>query len=367
MKDEDLLPLLALQATSGIGDVLAKRLLTNCGSAAAVFTEKDSALRAIEGIGNHILTSIKNVNNFTKAERELHFIRTQKINTLYFKDDAYPERLKHCFDAPVLLFSSGNWSLENKKVISIVGTRQITPQGIDFCHKLMHDLVAFDPVIVSGFAYGVDITAHLAAIQNNLQTIGVLAHGLNQTYPKVHKKYVAKVEDNGGFLTDFWSSSNPDRENFLKRNRIVAGISEATIVIESAEKGGSMVTAHIANEYNRDVFAVPGRPTDMYSQGCNRLIKTNKAHLLTDVADLVYMLNWDVENKTKKTAQKQLFVQLEPEEQKIFDYITKNGKTLLDVIAIDCEIPTYKLSSLLLTMELKDVIRPLPGKLFEVV
>ncbi len=175
------------------------------------------------------------------------------------------------------------------------------------------------------------------------------------------------MNENGGFLTDFWSSSDPIRENFIKRNRIVAGISEATIVIESAEKGGSMITAHMANDYNRDVFAVPGRPTDVYSQGCNKLIKLNKAHLITDVADLLYVLNWDLNLENQKTVQKQLFVDLDATEQKVYDYLFKNGKTLMDLISLDCEIPIFKLSSLLLTMELKGVIRPLPGKLFEAV
>ncbi len=231
---------------------------------------------------------------------------------------------------------------------------------------MIADLAPLNPIIVSGFAYGVDIVAHQAAMENNLQTIGVVAHGLNQIYPSVHKKYVAKMEENGGFMTEFWSSSNPDKENFVRRNRIVAGISEATIVIESAEKGGSLITANMANDYNRDVFAVPGRTTDKYSQGCNNLIKTQKANLLTSAADIVYMLNWDLETKTKPV-QKQMFVTLENEEQKVYDYLQTNGKELMDTIALDCDFPIFKISSLLLNMELKGVIRPLPGKLFEVI
>jgi DNA processing protein len=178
---------------------------------------------------------------------------------------------------------------------------------------------------------------------------------------------MAKMEENGGFLTEFWSTSNPDRENFVKRNRIVAGISEATIVIESAEKGGSLITAQIANDYNRDVFAVPGRVADKYSLGCNNLIKTQRAHLLHSAADLVYILNWDIQKKETKIVQKELFISLEPDEQKIYDYLLKTDKEDLDSIAIACEMPTYKLSSILLTMELKNVIKPLPGKLFKLV
>lgn len=303
---------------------------------------------------------------FDKAHKELEFIQNNHINVSFFQEENYPERLKHCVDAPVLLFTSGNIDLKNRKIISIVGTRQITSYGTDFCKKLIEDLTPLDPVIVSGFAYGVDIVAHQLAIENNLQTIGVLAHGLNQIYPKNHKKYMATMEQNGGFMTEFWSSSSPDKENFVKRNRIVAGIAEATIVIESAERGGSLITANMANDYNRDVFAVPGRTTDKYSTGCNNLIKTQKANVLTSAADLVYMLNWDIK-KEPKAVQKQLFVSLDNDEQKIYDYLLKTGKELMDIIALDCEFPIYRVSSILLNMELKGVIRPLPGKLFEAI
>ncbi|RYD92902.1 MAG: DNA-protecting protein DprA, partial [Sphingobacteriales bacterium] len=267
----------------------------------------------------------------------------------------------------VLLFTSGNINLEGRKVLSIVGTRQVTSYGADFCRKLIEDLAPLNPVIVSGFAYGVDIVAHQAAMDHNLQTIGVLAHGLNQIYPKVHKKHVAKMEEHGGFLTEFWSSSNPDKENFVKRNRIVAGIAEATIVIESADKGGSLITANLANDYNRDVFAVPGRITDKYSQGCNNLIRSQRANLLTGAADLIYMLNWQLEETKGRPVQKQLFVSLEGDEQRVYDYLQKNGKELMDTIALECELPVFKISSLLLNMELKGVIRPSPGKLFEAI
>jgi len=267
----------------------------------------------------------------------------------------------------VVLFQSGAIDLQHRKLISIVGTRQVTSYGADFCRKLIEDLAPLNPVIVSGFAYGVDIVAHQTAIDCDLQTIGVLAHGLNQIYPKIHKRYIAKMEQNGGFMTEFWSASSPERENFIKRNRIVAGMTEATIVIESAEKGGSLITANIANDYNRDVFAVPGRSSDKYSQGCNNLIKTQRANLLTSAADIVYMLNWELEKKNAKPIQKQLFVTLDSEEQKIYDFLQKNGKELLDIIALECEFPIFKISSLLLNMELKGVIRPLPGKLFEAI
>ncbi|MFA9187234.1 DNA-processing protein DprA [Flavobacterium sp. FBOR7N2.3] len=366
MTTSDLFYILALQRVEGVGDIMAKKLISHCGSAEAVFKTKTNQLAAIDGVGSILLKNLKDQSIFDKANKELEFIQANKINVSYFQDENYPDKLKHCFDAPVLLFTSGNIDLKNRKIISIVGTRQITSYGTEFCKKLIEDIVPLDPIIVSGFAYGVDIVAHQLAMENNLQTIGVLAHGLNQIYPKNHKKYMAKMEQNGGFMTEFWSSTNPDKENFVKRNRIVAGIAEATIVIESADRGGSLITANMANDYNRDVFAVPGRTTDKYSAGCNNLIKTQKANVLTSAADLIYMLNWDIKEETKGV-QKQLFVTLDSDEQKIYDYLLKTGKELMDIIALECEFPIYRISALLLNMELKGVIRPLPGKLFEAI
>ena len=366
MSDQDLFYVLALLKVEGVGDIMAKKLLNHYGSAEAVFKSKANQLTAIDGIGSVLLKNFKDKSVFEKANQEMEFMKSNGVKMSFFKDDSYPERLKHCIDSPVLIFSSGNINLKSKKIISIVGTRQITSYGTEFCRKLIEELAPLDPVIVSGFAYGVDIVAHQRAIDFNLQTIGVLAHGLNQIYPKSHKKYIAQIEENGGFMTEFWSTSNPDKENFVRRNRIVAGMTEATIVIESADRGGSLITANLANDYNRDVFAVPGRVTDKYSQGCNDLIKTQKANVLTSAADLIYILNWNIDNKVKPV-QKQLFVELEAEEQKIYDFLLKNGKELLDIIALQCDFPIYKISGLLLNMELKGVIRPLPGKLFEAI
>ncbi len=370
MTDTELVHALALLKTDGVGDVIAKKLINHCGSAENIFKSKPSFLKRIDGVGSVLLHNLKDTTVFKKAESEFHYIKENAIDVVYFLEDDYPERLKHCIDGPILLFSTGKINWNTRKVISIVGTRQITSYGTEFCKKLIEDLAPLNPIIVSGFAYGVDIVAHQVAMDHGLQTIGVLAHGMNQIYPKTHKKYVAKMEQNGGFLTEFWSTSNPEKENFVRRNRIVAGISEATIVIESAEKGGSLITATLANDYNRDVFAVPGRVSDKLSQGCNSLIKTQRAHLMTSAADLIYILNWEIDsevNHDAKPIQKQLFVTLDYEEQKIYDYLLKNGKQLLDVLAIECDFPVYKLSSILLNMELKGVIRPLPGKLFEAI
>lgn len=366
MSDQELFYLLALLKVEGVGDIIAKKVLLHCGSAESFFKTKDNQLAVIDGIGPILLKNRSDKTIFDKANAELEFIKANAISVSFFQEEQYPDRLKHCFDSPVLIFSAGTIDLRNKKIISIVGTRKITSYGTEFCRTLIEDLAPLDPVIVSGLAYGVDIVAHQLAMDFKLQTIGVLAHGLNQVYPKSHKKYMSRMEENGGFITEFWSSSSPDRENFVRRNRIVAGISEATIVIESADRGGSLITANFANDYNRDVFAVPGRITDVYSKGCNDLIKTQKANLLTSAADLVYMLNWDIKNETKPI-QKQLFVDLEVNEQNVYDFLLKNGKEVLDIIALRCDLPIYKISGILLNMELKGVVRPLPGKLFEAI
>ena len=366
MNSGDLLYTLALQHIPNLGDTTAKKLIRHFGNAENIFREKKSNLLKLDGVGNTRIKEINDPRHLKAAEEELKFIDSNRITCHYFQESDYPEKLKHCIDGPVLLFSRGNIDLNRKRIISIVGTRQITLHGVSFCEKLIEDIAPLDPVIVSGFAYGVDITAQKAAVKNGLQTIGCLAHGFNQIYPKIHKKYVSQVEENGGFFTDFWSTDKFDRNNFLKRNRIIAGLSEATVVIESAEKGGALVTADIAGSYDREVFAVPGRPTDKFSSGCNNLIKAQKAHVLTTAADLAYILNWEIEEK-QKPVQKQLFVELEDDEQKLYEFLKTRGKTELDLLALNCNFPTFKTASLLLNMELKGVIRPLPGKLFEVI
>lgn len=367
MTETNLLYTLALQNIPKVGDITAKKLISYCGSAEAVFKEKSQNLLKIDGIGRLLLSELLKKNHLNEAEKEIDFIKENSIKVSYFKGETYPEKLKHCIDGPILLFQSGKIDLKNKHIISIVGTRKITTNGIAFCESLIEALTPFNPIIVSGFAYGTDITAHKLAVKNNLQTIGCLAHGLNTIYPKVHKKYMADVENNGGFFTDFWSIDKLDRNNFLKRNRIIAGVSEATIVIESAKKGGSLVTADIANSYNRDVFAVPGRTNDVQSIGCNNLIKHQKAHMLSTPLDVPYILNWQPENSKKPAIQKQLFVELDVTEKTIYNYLKDNEKQQLDIIAINCNLPIFKVAGILLTMELKGVIRPLPGKLFEVI
>jgi len=365
MLEEELLYVLALQRVKGIGDINAKKLIAHCGSAKNVLKEKRHSLEKINGVGSFTIQYLFDAENLIAAEKELNYLQKNNIEALYFADNNYPEKLKHCIDAPILLFKEGNFNLKNQPIISIVGTRNITSYGRDFCEKLISDIKEFNPIIVSGFAYGVDICAHKAAMKNDLTTVGVLAHGFEEIYPKTHKKYVSEIHKNGGFLTDFWHNDELIRENFLKRNRIVAGVSEATIIIESADKGGSLVTADIANSYNRDVMAVPGRSTDNFSRGCNDLIKRNKAAILTSANDLIEMLNWDLGDHKKQAIQKQLFVELNETEQIIYDFLIENGKELLDIIAINCNLPIYKTTTILFNLEMKGVVKPLPGKLFE--
>jgi DNA processing protein len=367
MKEKELLYLLALQKVKGIGTINAKKLIAHLGSAEAVFTTKKSVLQSINGIGSSTLQDLDNTETLQKAEKELRYIIDQKVQYSSFFDSSYPERLKHSIDGPLLLFSEGHIHFEEQPVISIVGTRNMTSYGLRFLEQLIEDIAPYNPIIVSGFAYGVDITAHKMALKNKLQTIAVLAHGLDHMYPKSHKKYVHQVLENGGFYTEHWHEEPALREHFLQRNRIVAGLAEAVIIVESAERGGSLVTASIANSYNRDVFAVPGRVTDTYSQGCNNLIRTNKAALLHSAKDLVYLLNWEKKKQKTKIIQPQLFVDLQGDDKIIYDYLSKKGKTLLDTISLDCKIPIYKISGVLVNLELQGLIRPLPGKLFEII
>ncbi len=364
-KEKELFYTLALQRVKGIGTINAKKLIAHVGSAKAVFNEKTSILTKINGIGEFTIQFLKDSTLLSEAEKEVNYVIRNKISYSLYSDVTYPTRLKQCIDGPLVLFQDGNIHYENQPIISIVGTRNMTSYGRDFIEKLVENLKPHNPIIVSGFAYGVDITAHKAALHHGLQTIAVLAHGIEQMYPKMHKKYVAGVLENGGLYTEFWHNEQPLRENFLQRNRIVAGISEATIIVESATKGGALVTAEIANSYNREVFAVPGRISDVYSQGCNTLIRTNKAQLLNSADDLIFYLNWDQLKKSTRTIQPSLFIDLAGDNKTIYDYLQKNGKNTLDTISIDTKIPIYKISSALLDLELQGLVRPLPGKLFE--
>ncbi len=365
MTKDELVAALRLQRIPNIGDITAKKLVNHCGSPTAIFSDKVGQLTKIEGVGSYTLKNLHDKAYLEAAEAEYDYIRKAEIQYTFFQEKEYPEYLKHCIDGPLLLFQRGRINLKSQKILSVVGTRNSTSYGMGFCEEFIADLSPLNPIIVSGFAYGIDISVQKAALKHHLQTIACLGHGLNQIYPKSHEEYTRVVEKNGGFITEFWSSSRPERENFLRRNRIVAGISQATIVVESAEKGGSLVTADIAGSYNRDVFALPGRAGDTYSVGCNNLIKQQKAQMITSAADLIYLLGWDLEEPKSRPSQKQLFVELNETEKAIHSSLQATGKRHLDRIVLDCNLPVFKVSSTLVQLEMKGLIRPLPGKLFE--
>ena len=321
MTEPEIIAALRLQSIPNIGDITAKKLIAHCGSPNAVFEDKLQHLLKIDGIGKQTLKGLHDKIYLEEAHKECEFVSKEGIKVSYFMDDDYPFQLKHCVDGPILLFQRGNIDLKHQKVISVVGTRNVTNYGVSFCLEFIEEIAPLNPVIVSGLAYGVDITIQKAAMDKGLQTIACLAHGLNQIYPKAHEKYRSRIESNGGFFSEFWSTSKPDRENFLKRNRIIAGLSEATIVIESAEKGGSLVTADLANGYSREVLPGTAKTTDKLSKDCNDLIKQQKAQMLTSAAELVYLLNWQLEEKKDgQVVQKQLFVELDATEQSIYSY-----------------------------------------------
>lgn len=352
---------LALTLIENIGPVTARKLITHLGSAEQVFKEKFKNLILIEGIGNILAKSIMEADVFKRAEQELAFIEKNSIQTYFFQEEKYPVRLKQCWDSPILLFAKGTMDLNPEKVVSIVGTRKASKEGKKFTEKLISGLKNHNVTIISGLAYGIDITAHRCAYENNLQTIGVLAHGLDTVYPSVHKKDAKMFAENGGVLSDFPSGTKPDRERFPSRNRIVAGLSDATIVIESKYKGGSIITADIAGSYNRDVFAVPGAPGNEKSEGCNRLIKTNKAALVDSVEDIEYLLGWDKKSSVKAVQQK-LFLDLNEKEQGITEKLNNSGTLSIDELSLSVRMPVSELSMHLLNLEISGVIESLPGK-----
>ena len=298
------------------------------------------------------------------AQHELSFIEKHNINALTYLEDNFPKRLIQCEDGPLVIFSNGEFNFNSQKVISIVGTRNATDYGKEFCENLIFDLMPHKPLIVSGLAFGVDICAHKSAIKNNLPTIGVLAHGLDRIYPAIHTSTAKQMLENGGLVTEFRSGTNPDRENFPKRNRIIAGLSDLTIVIESSKKGGSLITADLANSYNRDVFALPGRINDTQSEGCNALIKQNKAHLIQSVKDIEYIMGWKAEENIKPS-QTKLFVELTNDEKIIYDILIQQDKIAIDDIAFLAKFPMSKTGSVLLEMEFKNLVKSLPGKVFK--
>ena len=359
---------IALGLIPRIGDINARKLVSHFGGVEAIFHEPYGNLIKIPGIGSGIAKFISDRSYLAAAEKEAEYVAKNNIRTYFYLDNDYPFRLRQCDDSPVVFFFRGNCDLDAAKILSVVGTRNATTRGRELCEKIIGGLAQGHPdlIIVSGLAYGIDIASHKAALANNLSTIGVLAHGFKTTYPAIHASTAKAMFANGGLITDFLSDALPERNNFLKRNRIIAGLADATLVIESGISGGALVTSDIANSYNRDVFAVPGRPDDQWSAGCNNLIKTNKAILAENSDDIENFLNWKPE-KSKPAVQRTLFSELDDNEKLIFELISKEGELSIDIICRTLVIPVYKLSSLLLQMEFKGLLKCSPGTLYRTV
>jgi DNA processing protein len=364
----ELLYQIGLTLIEGVGDVNAKALLAYCGSASEVFKQKKTHLQKIPGIGSIIASSVAGSKTLlSRAEEEIQFIERYKIKPLFFTDTDYPYRLKHCSDSPILLYYKGNTSLNADKIVAVVGTRKPSNYGKEKTEEFVKDLKNTGCLVVSGLAYGVDVYAHKAALDNDLDTVGVLAHGLDRIYPQLHDKIAKRMMKQGGLLTDFMSGTNPDAVNFPKRNRIVAGMCDALVVMESKRTGGSLITATIANSYNKDVFALPGRAGDALAEGCNGLIKRNKAVLVENAADLLDAMQWQTE-PIKKTSSKQVPLQLAltSEERQITDFLNqKNSAVHIDELCQIAQLPVSKMSALLLNLEFSNIIRSKPGKLYE--
>lgn len=357
---------IALTFIKSIGPVTAKNLLAYCGSAEDVFSASKKQLLQIPGIGYKTVEAILSTNALLRAEQELAFVEKHGIEVLFFSDEKYPKRLKNCYDSPILLYFKGNVDLNHQRIISIVGTRNATEYGKNLCRQLCEALAPYHILIVSGLAYGIDVAVHKECLANHIPTVGVLGHGLDRLYPQVHKAVSQKMVLNGGLLSEFPILTNPDRQNFPQRNRIIAGITDATVVVEASIKGGALITAEIANSYNKDVYAFPGRTNDAFSEGCNFLIKTNRAGLINNAKDLIYYLGWDDEVQEKKKLVKQASLQLSltANEQKVVDSL-QNGQLSIDEIAVATNLQQSKLAIVILTLEMQGIIVSLPGKVYK--
>ncbi|NQU51495.1 MAG: DNA-protecting protein DprA [Bacteroidetes bacterium] len=357
---------IALSLIPGIGGVLARNVLAYIGSVEGVFSESLKSLMKIPGIGEINARRIKNSDVLGKAEKEIEFIEKHKIETSFYTDNNFPRRLRSCVDAPILLYSKGNMNLDEQRVISIVGTRNATDYGKLVCDELIQQFSEqnYKILVVSGLAYGIDFQAHKSALKYNIPTVGVVAHGLDRLYPALHKETAKQMLANGGLVTDFTSGTKIDPSNFLRRNRIIAGLADATIVVESAAKGGALVTADIASSYNRDVFAFPGRAGDTYSKGCNQLIRNSGANLIDGIDDLEYFMGWETNTK-EKVIQSTLFVELNEMEQKIVDLLKREGELFIDQISAQMGLAPSRVSATLLNLEFKNLLVVMPGQMYK--
>lgn len=368
MMENSLLYLMALTMIPSIGAVTARKLISYLGSPEAVFREKRDVLMRIPGIGEILSSRAVSGKYLKRAEQEIAYCERSGIRILEINEKEFPVRLKQCNDSPLILYQKGNTNLNASRILSVVGTRRASSEGIFNTNSIIRDVAEHYPetLIVSGLAYGIDFNAHVAALKNSLPTVAVLGHGLHTLYPSEHRSLALKIQKQGCLLSEFYSGMDPERNNFIKRNRVIAGLSDATIVVESGYKGGALITADIASSYHRDVFTFPGRISDEMSKGCNRLIRENKAALIESVEDLEYFMNWQRDGEKLGSRQKLLFVELTDDEERIVEKIKEEKTIGRDSLSLELNIPVHKLSPMLLNLEFEGVIMVLPGNQYRI-
>ncbi len=362
---------IALTQVPGIGPVWGRKLIEGVGCAEHVFRLRNELPERIPGVHRRIAEALDCPEALAFARKEYDYLQKKNISCLTISDEAYPARLRECDDAPLVLYYKGTADLNALRILSMVGTRKATEYGKELCRSFLEELRQYCPdvLVVSGLAYGIDIHSHRAALQQGFDTVGILAHGLDRIYPYVHRQTAVQMLESGGLLTEFPSGTNPDRYNFVSRNRIIAGMSDATLVVESASKGGSLITAEIAGSYHRDCFAFPGRITDEQSSGCNRLLRDHKAALIESAEDLALALKWitDKSNLSSAPVQTSLFTDLTPEEEQIVAVLQGQGEMQINMLVVKTNIPIHKLASVLFEMEMKGLIRTLAGGMYRLV
>jgi len=358
-----LLYLIALSRVPQVGPVLGRLLVSYCGSPEAVFTAPVRELARIPQIGPVIARNISGAAVLCEAEQEMARLEKEGVHAVGYLDNGYPGRLRHFEESPLVLYVRGNPDLQTARTVGVVGTRKPTPQGRHFTEELVEALKPYGVVIVSGMAHGVDSAAHHAALQQEIPTIGVLGHGFHTLYPAAHRGLARRMNGPNGLITEFPWHTRPDKENFPMRNRVIAALSDALVVVESKEKGGSMITAEFANRFNKDVFAVPGRVNDPAARGCNLLIKRHKAHLMEHAQDMVEIMGWETpDHRQLRQAQGDLFPELGPEEQRMVELLRSQSDMLIDELGYRLQLTPGNVSALLLGMEFKGLVRQLPGK-----
>jgi len=357
---------IAFSKLHGIGPVRAAQIISKIGSPEVLFTNSLKSVWQETGFSKSILKSMKKEEALELAENQHNYNEKNEILSHFFLDKDYPRRLKQCGDPPIVIYSKGKMELNQSKIVSIVGTRNLTNYGTKILNELFDTLKTEQIQIISGLAYGVDILAHRLCLEHGLETIGVLGHGLDRIYPFKHRSTALEMMENGGLVTEFMINTNPDRENFPMRNRIVAGMSDATIVVESKIKGGSIITAELANDYSRDVFAFSGDVDRPFSEGCNDLIRKQKAHLITKGIDFLTFMNWK-DSKKKQILQKQMFHDLNPEEDIIVRLLEDESELHADVLCVKSGITPSQMNVILFNLEMANVVQQIPGKRFKLI